>query len=135
MCYSWLHLHELLCWLGDHYSTQPSPEQLSAPLCGYAERLHSSTAPQLHGFIFSSCSHLRQQGRQELCAALSHPLTSNAVSFLIPPCSPVSPLAGPRCELLSYYIWNPRPNCAAKNTPSNQIIVMWVDELFSAQYR
>lgn len=44
-----------------------------------------------------------------------------------PPCSPVSPLAGPRCELLSYYIWNPRPNCAAKNTPSNQIIVMWVN--------
>lgn len=31
---------------------------------------------------------------------------------------------------LNYCIWNKLPNCAAKNTPSNQIIVMWVDELF-----
>lgn len=60
-----------------------------------------------------------------------HPLTPNAVNRLVP--SPYSSFTISWATVWlfpNYCIWNQLLNRAAKNTPSNQIIVMWVDELF-----
>lgn len=59
------------------------------------------------------------------------PLASNVVSRLaLTPYSCFTVSWATVWLSLNYCIWNQFPNCAAKNTPSNQIIVMWVDELF-----
>lgn len=91
--------------------------------CGQVGR---TTVPLFH--ILSLSTHLQQQGRWELCAAPSWHLMLCVASS--PPCTLVSLFAGPQCLFLNHCIWNQLSNHAAKNTPNNQIIMMWVDELF-----
>lgn len=111
-----------LWWL--QHSPPDLPEQLSAPLCGYG-----GEGPWLHHFTFfllpPTCDSEGSRSSVQL-----HPLASNAVNRLVP--SPYScfTVCWATVWLLNYCIWNQLPNRAAKNTPSNQIMVMWVDELF-----
>lgn len=91
--------------------------------CGQVGR---TTDPLFH--ILSPSTHLQQQGRWELYAAPSWHLMLCVASS--PPCTLVSLFAGPQCLFLNYCIWNQLPNHGAKNTANNQVIRMWVDELF-----
>lgn len=108
-----------LWWL--QHSPADLPEQLS---CRVSKG--RTTDPLFH--ILSPSIHLQQRGWWELCAAPSWHLMLCVASS--PPCTLVSLFAGPQCLFLNYCIWNHLPNCAAKNTPNNQVIMMWVDELF-----
>lgn len=94
------------------------------PLCGYHGRDHGPTIP--HSFSFHPPETMRDAG--PLCSSVPLHLMLYVTSS--PPCTLVSLLAGPHWLFLNYCIWNQLPNRAAKNSPSNRIIVMWVDELF-----
>lgn len=108
-----------LWWL--QHSPPDFPEQLSAPLRGYGG------APPFHSL--HPYTHLRQWGERELSQLRS--LASNAVCRLVPSLYSCFTVSWATVWLfLNCGIWNQLPNHAAKNTPSNQIIVMWVDELF-----
>lgn len=91
--------------------------------CGHVGRTTDPLFP-----ILSPATHLQQRGRWVLYAAPSwHPMLCVASS---PPWTLVSLFAGPQCLFLNDCTWNKLPNPAAKSTPNNQIIVMFVDELF-----
>lgn len=85
--------------------------------------------PWLHHFTFfllpPTCDSEGSRSSVQL-----HPLASNAVNHLVPSLYSCFTVCWATVWLLNYCIWNQLPNRAAKNTPSNQIMVMWVDELF-----
>lgn len=111
-----------LWWL--QHSPPDLPEKLSALLWGYGGRDHSSTVS--HSFSFHPPETVREAGA--LCSSIpSHLMLCVASS---PPPTRFTVSWATVWLFLNYCIWNQLPNRAAKNTPSNQIIVMWVDKLF-----
>lgn len=123
--YSWLCFSEWCCWICGDYSTHLLTCLSSCvPHC-----VGKWEGPQIHYFTFFLLPPTyKQRGRWELCAAPPWHLMLCVASS--PPCILVSLFAGPHCLFLNYCIWNQLPNHAAKNTPSNQIIMVWVHELF-----
>lgn len=121
--YSWLCFREWCCWFCGDYSTHLLT-CLSSCLAVWASgKDHRSTIS--HSFSFHPPATTREVGA--LCSSI---LTSDAVCCFIPSLYSCFTVCWATVSLLNYCIWNQLPNHGAKNTPNNQVIRMWVDELF-----